>query len=65
MSGRDHVDVHTLTFPYRGGEYACVKVTAGAHEIEVTVSPTGRSVQLWANGRKLVLPVDAEPGPPM
>ena len=46
----DPMDVRHFTFRHRGGVYHTAVVEAGGHKIEVTCSPTGRSVHLHVNG---------------
>lgn len=51
----DPFDIRQFTWPLkRGGNlYSTLKVRAGNREIEVTVSPTGRSVQVYVDGHRI------------
>ena len=59
--GRD-VKVRHFTFAMRDGAapHSCAKIDAGRRRIEITESPTGRSVQVWIDGRRVYPKVSAD-----
>jgi uncharacterized protein (DUF427 family) len=45
---------HMTLTPYKGrGKYQIVQVRAPHHNVEVTVSPTGRTIQVHVNGERV------------
>ena len=47
------VDVRHFTWgPHKGGFYNNVKIDGPHHRVEVNVSPTGRSVTVYVDGKK-------------
>lgn len=50
MSAVPHVRV--LSFTHRGGIYHSTVIDVAQRKIEVTTSPTGRSVHVWIDGVK-------------
>lgn len=57
---RDEPFVRMLRFVHRGGMYHAVKIDSPHHRVEVTVSPTGRSVQVYMDGKRMVPEPDVE-----
>lgn len=45
-------DVRLLSFPHRGSTYFSVMTSWKKRDIEVTLSPTGRSVHVFVDGEK-------------
>ena len=46
-------DISHFTFGHRNRLYENLKIKAGKREVEITVSPTGRSVQVFVDGEKV------------
>lgn len=40
-------------FSHRGGTYRTAKLLAGDREVEVSMSPKGRSVRVWVDGTEV------------
>ena len=51
---RPSAEVYHYQFKYRGGWYALIKGRVHGRRIEVTVSPKGRSVQVYVDGERWV-----------
>ena len=47
------MEIRHFTWPYRNKRYETAKVRAGSHEIEITESPTGRSVHVHIDGKRV------------
>lgn len=48
------LSARVFTFTHRGGEWRAIKVRHGGTDVaEVYVSPTGRSVRVYANGKEV------------
>ena len=54
LMSRPSAEVYHYQFKYRGGWYALIKGRVHGRRIEVTVSPTGRSVQVHVDGERWV-----------
>jgi hypothetical protein len=49
-----------FAFEHRGGTYHQLNIQSEGRKIEVTVSPTGRSVRVFVDGVEARTPVDGE-----
>ena len=47
------INVRRFPFFHQGRLYEILKIKAGKREVEITVSPTGRSVQVFVDGEKV------------
>lgn len=53
-------EVTTIAYPWRGKTAYAVKVHTPHHEVEVGVSPEGRSVRVFVDGKPFVAALTGE-----
>lgn len=46
-------DIDTFTIEHRGGLYRILNLDLGNHQLQISISPTGKSVQVFLNNDKL------------